>query len=201
MNSSIRSQFKYQVFAISTACAFTLLFIFFSSPLKAFSFFGDLSTTPSPISWLGISGNETWRELLVSLSLTITSITFLFIYLGTKKLGDSYFRSFRRHWHWILLFSLTNAVSEELVFRFVVLGTANSFVTGATGIWISALVFGVAHARGAPGGVLGIILATALGLILGKATVETGALGVAIWIHFLQDLVIFPAVLRAHTEK
>lgn len=199
MNYPTRFQLKYQGVAAFIAFALTLIFVFSESILKVFPFFGDLSTYPSPIAWLGISGNESWRELLVSLSFTITSVTFAFMYLGSKKMGISYFRSCRRHWHWILLFSLTNAVSEELVFRFVVLGAANSLVNDSSAIWISAVVFGVAHIRGAPGGVLGIILASALGLILGKATLETGGIGVAIWIHFLQDLVIFPVVLSSNS--
>lgn len=57
-------------------------------------------------------------------------------------------------------------------------------------MWISATIFGVAHYRGMPGGIWGVLLAGLLGWVLTKSMIETEGFFWAWLIHFLQDVVL-----------
>lgn len=55
---------------------------------------------------------------------------------------------------------------------------------------MSALVFGLPHYFGTPGGVVGSLMAGFLGWLLAKSIQETGGIFWAWLIHFIQDVVI-----------
>jgi membrane protease YdiL (CAAX protease family) len=55
---------------------------------------------------------------------------------------------------------------------------------------ISGALFGVPHWFGRPSGIIGVILAAFLGWFLMLSVIQTGGLGWAIVIHFVQDIVI-----------
>jgi membrane protease YdiL (CAAX protease family) len=59
---------------------------------------------------------------------------------------------------------------------------------------ISGLLFGLPHFFfGTPSGLFGVFMSGILGGLLAKSVLETRGLGWAIFIHFLQDIVIFGA--------
>jgi hypothetical protein len=58
-------------------------------------------------------------------------------------------------------------------------------------LWNAALFFGIGHYFGVPYGVIGVVMATFLGWILGKAMLETRGLFWSWSIHFVQDVLIF----------
>lgn len=93
----------------------------------------------------------------------------------------------------VLLFAATNAWSEEIFSRFVIVAGLDGKINPHTICWISAVIFGVPHFFGTPSGVSGVIMSGLLGWILAKSVIETRGLGWALFIHFLQDLVIFGA--------
>lgn len=93
----------------------------------------------------------------------------------------------------VLLFSLTNAWSEEILSRFVIVAGLDGKLNPVTICWISGIIFGAAHLQGTPSGLFGVIASGTLGWLLAKSVIETKGLGWALLIHFLQDLVIFGA--------
>lgn len=60
---------------------------------------------------------------------------------------------------------------------------------------VSALLFGIPHYLGTPGQLIGVLAAGFLGWFLAKSVLETKGLGWAWFVHFLQDVIIFVAVL------
>jgi len=93
----------------------------------------------------------------------------------------------------VILFAVTNAWSEEIIARFVIVSGLHGKLPADVICWISAVVFGLAHIAGTPNGLFGVIAAGALGWLLAKSVLVTGGLGWALLIHCLQDLVIFGA--------
>jgi uncharacterized protein len=93
----------------------------------------------------------------------------------------------------VLLFSATNAWSEEIFGRFVIVVGLHGKINPVTICWISAIIFGLPHFFGTPSGVFGVIMSGLLGWLLAKSVIETKALGWALLIHFLQDVIIFGA--------
>ena len=92
---------------------------------------------------------------------------------------------------WILLFSLTNSFAEEIIYRLGVLSPLQGLLSPIAIFTISAILFGLPHLAGMPGGMIGAIMAGILGLVLAKSVYETNGLFWAWTIHFLQDVIIF----------
>jgi membrane protease YdiL (CAAX protease family) len=91
----------------------------------------------------------------------------------------------------VLLFAATNAWTEEILSRFVIVAGLHDQLKPVAICWISAIIFGTPHFFGTPSGVVGAIMAGLLGWVLAKSVLETRSLGWALFIHFLQDVVIF----------
>lgn len=93
----------------------------------------------------------------------------------------------------VLTFAATNAWSEEIFSRFVIVAGLDGKLKPDAICWISAIIFGVPHFFGTPSGLFGVLMSGLLGWLLAKSVIETRGLGWALLIHFLQDLVIFGA--------
>jgi hypothetical protein len=190
---------QYQVFALcvaGTVMACTLVFTPKSRTLLAI---GRISAPAQQERWLGIREGDRWSATTAQLLGFISLGTGIFMTLAvwqTQSLSNF-------QWHfipWIVLFSFTNALSEELIYRFVINGNLCSVVPKAAVLLISAVLFGLPHYNGFPNGVLGVIMAGVLGFVLSKATYETGGLGIALGIHFVQDVIIFTAMLMMNLK-
>jgi membrane protease YdiL (CAAX protease family) len=157
---------------------------------------GALDVGVSPVRFLGLGGDGiTWRREIVSLTLAISVVTTIFVYLANRN-GFS--------WHqalglapWILLFAALNAAGEEWIYRVALLRGAGGVLSLDAASLLSAAVFGVAHFGGMPGGPFGALAAALLGFILSRATLETGGVATAWVVHFIQDVVIFAGWLGA----
>ncbi|HHX23791.1 MAG TPA: CPBP family intramembrane metalloprotease [Thermoanaerobacterales bacterium] len=66
---------------------------------------------------------------------------------------------------------------------------------------ISAILFGLPHYFGFPNGFMGVLMSGVLGYILCKATIETKGLSIAWAIHFVQDIIIFTALLMMNVKQ
>lgn len=155
---------------------------------------GDWNRPAEANRLFGIRADRTWRATSLQLLLVISLPTSLFMFLGVYH-SDSlgYFE-----WSFlpfVLVFSATNALAEELIFRFVLVGGLDGVYPKRVILWISALCFGLPHYGGSPGGPVGVLMSGVLGYLLAKATMETKGLGVAWLIHFVQDLIIFSALM------
>ncbi len=93
----------------------------------------------------------------------------------------------------VLLFSATNAWSEEIFSRFVIVSGLSGKLQPATICLISAVIFGAGHIFGTPSGLFGMIASGTLGWVLAKSVVDTKGMTWALIIHFLQDVMIFGA--------
>lgn len=96
-----------------------------------------------------------------------------------------------------LLFSILNALLEELIFR----GVLFDAVESQWGVWVAvaatAGLFGYGHMRGYPPGPLGALLAGIYGLCLGWLRVFSGGLGLPVIAHIAADATIFAIVVRS----
>lgn len=193
----INTQSKYQALLLGVAML-VLLVIYFVNGVNfsAFMALGNIASPATGVWWLGISEGESWRSLGVSLSLFITLATSTFAYLQFRKTVGN-LKQLLPYWPWVLLFSLTNSFSEEVVYRLGVIVPLMGSVDTAYILLISAAAFGAPHLRGMPNGIVGALMAGLLGWLLAKSVVETNGIFWAWLIHFLQDIVIFSAFVMA----
>jgi uncharacterized protein len=91
----------------------------------------------------------------------------------------------------VLLFAATNAWTEEILSRFVIVAGLSGKVQPNTICLISAVMFGLPHFFGTPSGLFGVITSGILGWMLAKSVIETKSLGWALLIHFVMDVIIF----------
>jgi membrane protease YdiL (CAAX protease family) len=91
----------------------------------------------------------------------------------------------------ILLFATLNASNEELTYRASLLAGLEPVIGPQQALWNTAVFFGLGHYFGVPYGVVGVIMATFLGWMMGKAMLETRGFFWAWFIHFWQDVLIF----------
>jgi membrane protease YdiL (CAAX protease family) len=76
-----------------------------------------------------------------------------------------------------LVFGAVNALSEELRFRCVLLARLVPVTDAETAVWMTALLFGLAHWYGGnPSGPSGVALTSLFGLLLAKSMLETRGL-------------------------
>lgn len=121
--------------------------------------------------WLGIAAGESWGQIGLTFLILITLVTAgamlvaMWPRLNVTRISVGVLCQ-------ILLFSLCNAVSEELMYRVAILSLPQlelAFLCGA-----SAIAFGLPHYFGYPRRLLGILLAGFLGYFLARSVVETG---------------------------
>jgi hypothetical protein len=197
----INTQSKYQALLLGVA-TLVLFAVFFVNEANFSAFFtpGNIAAPAKGVSWLAISEGESWLSLGASLSIFITLATSTFVYFQFHKSVGG-LRQVIPFLPWVLLFSVTNSFSEEVVYRLGIIVPLVGSVETANILLISATVFGAPHLRGMPNGILGALMAGLLGWLLAKSVVETNGIFWAWFIHFLQDIVIFSAFVMAAANK
>lgn len=176
--------------------AVILIFIggrFFPNGKELFSQ-GNPKVMAAKERWMGINGTTSWRKTSWQLLLFITLPTAIFMGLGVMNTEETMpfspvFIPF------ILLFAAMNAFTEEIIFRYFLIAGLDGKIKKTTLCILSGVLFGLPHYWGAPGGPIGVVMAGILGYVLAKSTIETRGLGIAWRIHFVQDIVIFSALL------
>ena len=166
---------------------------------RALLTFGTTENVAIKETWLGINGSSTWTRNGLQLLFFISCATAIFMFLGVKY--TSSLGNFRVYFiPFILLVSFTNALSEELIYRFAVNGNLMGQTPKITVLLVSAVLFGIPHFWGFPSGIIGVIMAGVLGYVLSKTVFETQGLGIAWTIHFVQDLIIFTALFMMNVK-
>lgn len=193
----INTQAKYQALLLAVA-ALVLVVIYFvnATNFLAFLTLGNIAAPAEGVAWLGIPDDQTWVSVGSSLSLFITLATSSFVYLQFRKSGGG-LNKILPYLPWVLLFSLTNSFSEEIVYRLGIIVPLVGSIDSAYILLFSAAAFGAPHLRGMPNGVVGALMAGLLGWVLAKSVIETNGIFWAWFIHFLQDIVIFSAFVMA----
>lgn len=197
----INAQAKYQVLLFGVAILVLLaIYVVNGANFLLFLGPGNIAAPAKGVSWLGITEGESWLSLGTSLSFFITLATSTFVYLQFRKSGGG-LKRLLPYLPWVLLFSLTNSFSEEVVYRLGVIVPLAGSVDSAYILLISAAAFGAPHLRGMPNGIVGALMAGLLGWLLAKSVLETNGIFWAWFIHALQDIVIFSAFILAAANK
>jgi uncharacterized protein len=95
------------------------------------------------------------------------------------------------------LFSVVNALLEEVIFRGILLDALVPQVGATWAVIVQAVAFGVGHAHGYPPGYVGMILAGVYGLMLGALRRSAGGLAAPWAAHVVADATIFWIVVTA----
>jgi uncharacterized protein len=197
----VNRQLQFQMLLLGVA-AVVLVLLYFVNPLNLSHFFalGNVAAPAKDVVLLGIGDAESWMGVGSAFAVYITLGTSVFIYLKYRNKGLSFSRAVP-FMHWILLFSLTNSFSEEVVYRLGVIVPLAGHLDTLYILLISAVAFGVPHLRGMPNGVVGAMMAGFMGWLLAKSVVESSGIFWAWSIHFLQDVVIFTAFVMAEADN
>jgi membrane protease YdiL (CAAX protease family) len=151
---------------------------------------GRLRAPIEPVPWLGFPKPEPWTRFGSQWSLYVSLGLLLFLVVFGRTVWPSFIQA-----AWmlpaVLLFAAMNAFNEEMTYRSTLLAGLEPALGPQQAVWNAALFFGLGHYFGVPYGVLGVVMATFLGWILGKAMVETRGFFWAWLIHFVQDVLIF----------
>src|SRR5690554_5616673 len=199
-NTFINALAKYQLFALLVGILTMITILLLYPESKQLLSIGKLDTIADKEKWLGINGKSTWGTNGLQLLFFISIATGIFMFLRVQHTNSL---SNFQLWFvpFILLFSLTNSFAEELIFRFGIIGGLNNYYPKLTILLISALLFGLPHYFGNPGGPVGVVMSGLLGYILCKATIETKGISIAWSIHFVQDIIIFTAVMMMNIKQ
>lgn len=192
-NGILNHMAQFQLYGLMLSIVSILITLKVSKQSITLLSFGNLATLAQPVKILGIRSKDNWYKTGASFLIVITLTTTLYMYVGV---GD------KLKWDllpgmmpWILLFSLTNSFSEEIITRFSIVGMLDGIMPPVRIMWIAASVFGLVHYYGAPGGPIGVLMAGFLGWVLAKSVIETRGIGVAWLVHFVQDVVIIGMML------
>lgn len=190
---------KYQLYALSIGFFATIAILILNPESKQFLGFGQLSVFAEKEKWLGINGKSSWYVNGLQLLLVISVATGIFMFFAVKNTNSL------NNFQWsfiplILLFSLTNSLTEELIFRFGLVGGLYNHYPKLTLLVLSAVLFGLPHYFGNPNGILGVLMSGLLGYILCKATIETKGLSIAWSIHLVQDMIIFTSLMMINIK-
>lgn len=190
-NESVNFQINYQ-FCLSIVALLSLATTYFLNEENFSNYFsvGDISAPAQAFKPFGINKDDSWLRTGLSLSIFISLATAIFMFFQLKNAKVEW-SLLQNGILWILLFSLTNSFAEEIIYRLGVLSPLQGLLSPIAIFTISAILFGLPHLAGMPGGMIGAIMAGILGLVLAKSVYETNGLFWAWTIHFLQDVIIF----------
>ena len=199
-NLFVNKLLKYQLLALILSLTLMFFTLKLTPQSKSLLSFGNVESVAIKEKWLGINGKSTWKINGFQLAFFISLATGIFMFIAFK-----YTNSLSTFQYWfipvIIFISLTNSFSEEIIYRFVINGNLGVIAPKITILIISAILFGLPHYMGYPNGIAGVIMSAMLGYILSKATYETNGVGIALTIHFIQDLIIFTALFMMNIKK
>lgn len=198
LSKAINKQILYQ----STTLLGTLIFLFVLWLTKRTIFQeyfrkGNISAEIHPEPLIGIKpkANENWLHLGLNFSIIISGVTAIVIYFQLIKGSQISLVNLLNILPFSILFALSNSFVEESITRLSVIVVFKNLLKERTIPFVSALIFGMAHYWGNPGGFLGVVVAGFLGWFLTKSILETKGIFWAWLIHFLQDVIIISALL------
>ena len=194
---AINKHIVYQ--SITLLGVFVFLWLLKSFKQEAFCTYfrkGNTAAAVIPVPQVGIKPkpNENWSHVGASFSVVISVITAIVIYFQVVKVGGFSIEKMMYVLPFSLLFALSNSFVEECITRLGVIVALDGLKSATTTQLVSALIFGLAHYFGNPGGPVGVLVAGFLGWLLAKSIMETKGIFWAWAIHFLQDVIIMTAL-------
>lgn len=198
LSPAINKQILYQ--SITLLATFAFLFVLWLTKRKTFQTYfkkGDISADILPEPMVGIKpkATENWFHYGRNIAIIITVVTAVVIYFQLIRENGITMGSMLKVLPFAIVFALSNSFVEESITRLGVVVALKNSLGDKVIPFVSALIFGVIHYWGNPGGIAGVIVAGFLGWFLAKSILETKGIFWAWLIHFLQDVVIFSALL------
>jgi membrane protease YdiL (CAAX protease family) len=151
---------------------------------------GQLDAPIKPVRWLGFPKSDPWTRFGGQFAIYISLGLLVFLFLAGRPSPTRLVQAVSLL-PAVLLFAVLNAFNEEMTYRASMLATLEPVIGSRQAVWLAATFFGLGHYYGVPYGVVGVVMASFLGWLLGKAMVETRGFFWAWFIHFLQDVLIF----------
>ncbi len=191
-----RMQAEQTVKLVAAMLMIAALLLLGLKPSQFFLRLGSLTAPIRPVPILGFPKADSWRRFGLIWGFGIAAALGVVQYFIARPTGSE-FASIVPMIPSIIFYAALNAFSEEMTYRAPMLATLEPAVGSSQALWQTAVLFGVAHYFGTPGGLMGAVLSIFMGWILGKAMLETRGLFWAWWIHFLSDVVIFVFIALA----
>lgn len=198
LSKTINKQIVYQ----SVTLLATALFLLLLRRVKRSQFCdyfrkGDISAEILPEPMIGIKPKptENWYHFGRNFAIIISLVTAVVIYFQLIRPNEITWVSMLKVLPFSILFAISNAFVEESITRLGVVIALKDRINDKTIPFISAIIFGTVHYWGNPGGIAGVLVSGFLGWLLAKSILETKGMFWAWFIHFLQDVVIFSALL------
>lgn len=197
LSEAINKHIVYQ--AISLLGTIIFLFVLWRCKKAEFQTYfrkGDISAEITPEPWIGIKPkeSESWLHFGRNIGIVISVVTATIIYFQLIKGNEILVSSIFAVLPFSIVFALTNSFVEESITRLGVVVVLKNRMKDMIIPFISAMIFGVVHYWGNPGGVAGVLVAGFLGWFLAKSILETKGIFWAWLIHFVQDVVILTAL-------
>ena len=198
ISEPINKQIVYQSTTLFTT--FIFLSILYRTKRETFlTYFkkGDLAAEIIPEPYVGISPKEeeNWVHIGKNFAVIISLVTTLVMYFQIFKTSDLTAITILSTLPFGILFALSNSFVEEIITRLGVIVVFKDILPDRGIALLSGSIFGSIHYFGTPGGVTGVFVAGFLGWFLCKSILETKGIFWAWLIHFLQDVIIFSALL------
>ena len=127
-NNYINFQINYQLALL--VVAFISLFssyLFNPQGLKSILSVGNIAAEGEELKIFGIKKGDSWLKTGVSLSIVISAATGIFMFFQLKGQNVDY-GLLKTGFLWIVVFSLTNSFSEEMVYRVGINGPLNGLM-------------------------------------------------------------------------
>ena len=194
----INKQIIYQTITLLGAILFlSVLWLTKKKEFQSYFQKGNISADilPEPIIGIKPKPTENWFHFGRNFAIIISGVTAIVIYFQLIKDSGISIGDILNVLPFSIVFALSNSFVEESITRLGVVVVLKDILNDRTIPLISALIFGTVHYWGNPGGFLGVIVAGFLGWLLAKSILETKGIFWAWLIHFLQDIIIFSALL------
>lgn len=167
-----------------------VLLLIHGRPSAFFLRAGDLAAPMRRIRWLGVKEGTRWSRFGLLATIAISGGTLLFLVLAGTPSPDLIVRALPLL-PVVLVAAAVNAFYEEVTWKASFLSVLEQPVGRGQALLMVAAFFGINHYYGVPYGVVGVLMAFALGWLLGRSMLETRGLFWAWVIHFCQDVLIF----------
>ncbi len=198
LSDSINKQILYQ----SITLFGTIIFLFVlrlakRTKFQAYFRKGNISADilPEPIIGIKPKPTENWLHLGRNFTIIISGVTAIVIYFQLIRASGISIGNILNVLPFSFVFALSNSFVEESITRLGVVVVLKDTLNDRKIPLVSALLFGTVHYWGNPGGLVGVLVAGFLGWLLTKSILETKGIFWAWLIHFLQDVIIFSALL------
>ncbi len=185
-----KSFVRYQIFTLLAAIAISAIALA-ASPNPSIYKLGDINAPAE--NFIGASYG--------AFTLIAFVVTSLVVYLQVVKGKDVNNSLLFRFAIIALPLSAMNALTEELIFRAAIVQSLSAIAEPLLVAIIAGITFGIPHYFGNPGKLPGVVMATFLGVIAAQSVFDTGGLGWAWIMHFVQDVPIITMLLLSGVKK